>query len=86
MLSDGQWSLIEGMLPRPTGRPGRKFSDARLMVEGIIYRHRCGIAWRDLPEVFGPWQRCGPGITGWLWTGLGMRCSWRSPRRRVPRV
>lgn len=24
--------------------------------KGIIYRHRCGAAWRDLPEVFGPWQ------------------------------
>ena len=61
MLSDVQWSLIEEMLPRPTGRKGRPFSDARLMVEGIIYRYRCGIAWRDLPEVFGPWQ------TVWTW-------------------
>lgn len=26
------------------------------MVEGIVYRYRCGIAWRDLPERFGPWQ------------------------------
>lgn len=31
------------------------------MVEGIVYRYRCGIAWRDLPEVFGPWQ------TVWTW-------------------
>jgi len=31
------------------------------MVEAIIYRYRCGIAWRDLPEVFGPWQ------TVWQW-------------------
>jgi transposase len=61
VLSDAQWSLIEGMLPRPTGRPGRRFSDARLMVEGIVYRYRTGIAWRDLPEVFGPWQ------TVWTW-------------------
>ncbi|WP_394278385.1 IS5 family transposase [Microbacterium sp.] len=61
MLSDAQWSLIEDLLPRPTGRPGRRFSDARLMVEAIIYRYRCGIAWRDLPEVFGPWQ------TVWTW-------------------
>ncbi|MET0860135.1 MAG: IS5 family transposase [Microbacterium sp.] len=60
-LSDAQWSLIEPMLPKPTGRPGRRFSDARSMVEGIIYRYRCGIAWRDLPEVFGPWQ------TVWTW-------------------
>ena len=55
LVSDAQWLLIEGMLPRPTGRPGRPFADARLMVEGIIYRYRTGIAWRDLPEVFGPW-------------------------------
>ncbi|WP_313479217.1 IS5 family transposase [Microbacterium sp.] len=61
LLSDAQWSLIEEMLPRPTGRKGRPFSDARLMVEGIVYRYRTGIAWRDLPEVFGPWQ------TVWTW-------------------
>ena len=56
VLSDAQWSLIEGLLPRPTGRKGRPFADARTMVEGIIYRYRCGIAWRDLPEAFGAWQ------------------------------
>lgn len=61
LLSDVQWSLIDSMLPRPTGRKGRPFSDARMMLEGIIYRYRCGIAWRDLPEVFGPWQ------TVWTW-------------------
>lgn len=26
------------------------------MVEGTFYRYRCGIAWRDLPKTFGPWQ------------------------------
>jgi len=26
------------------------------VVEGIVYRFRCGIAWRDLPEAFDPWQ------------------------------
>jgi len=49
------------MLPRRTGRRGRPFADARQVVEGIIYRYRCGIAWRDLPGVFGPWQ------TVWTW-------------------
>ena len=61
VLSDAQWSLIAELLPVRTGRPGRPFADARLMVEGIIYRYRCGIAWRDLPEAFGPWQ------TVWTW-------------------
>jgi putative transposase len=31
------------------------------MVEGIICRYRCGIAWRDVPAVFGSWQ------TIWTW-------------------
>ncbi len=61
LLSDAQWSLIEEDLPRPTGRRGRPFSDPRTMVEAIAYRYRTGIAWRDLPEVFGPWQ------TVWTW-------------------
>ena len=61
MLSDTQWELIAPMLPTRTGRAGRPFADARAMVEAIIYRYRCGIAWRDLPEVYGPWQ------TVWTW-------------------
>ncbi|WP_245672970.1 transposase [Aldersonia kunmingensis] len=51
------------MLPSRTGKRGRPFGDARTIVEGIVYRYRyrCGIGWRDLPEVFGPWQ------TVWTW-------------------
>lgn len=61
ILLDAQWSLIEGMLPLPTGQNGRPFADARRVVEGIVYRYRTGIAWFDLPEVFGPW------LTVWTW-------------------
>ncbi|EHB53320.1 transposase [Mycolicibacterium rhodesiae JS60] len=61
LLTDAQWSLIEDLLPARTGKRGRPFQNARSMVEGIIYRHRCGIAWRDVPEVFGPWQSI------WTW-------------------
>jgi transposase len=61
LLSDAQWSLIADLLPARTGKQGRPFRDARQMVERIIYRYRCGIAWRDVPEVFGPWQSI------WTW-------------------
>lgn len=44
------------MLPSSAGRRGRPFRDDRRVVEGIIYRYRCGIAWRDMPAAFGPWQ------------------------------
>jgi transposase len=61
LLSDAQWSLVADLLPVRTGKRGRPFREARQVVEGIIYRYRCGIAWRDVPEVFGPWQ------TIWTW-------------------
>lgn len=54
-LTDEQWALIEPLTPSATGA-GRPFRDHRMVVEGIIYRYRTGIAWRDVPECFGPWQ------------------------------
>ena len=56
VLTDDQWAVIEPLLPISEGCPGRRFRDSRKVVEGILYRFRCGIAWRDLPEQFGPWQ------------------------------
>ena len=35
---------------------GRPFRDHRQVVEGIVYRYRTGVPWRDLPAEFGPWQ------------------------------
>lgn len=35
---------------------GNRFRALRIIVEGVVYRFRIGIAWRDLPERFGPWQ------------------------------
>ena len=86
VLSDAQWSLIEGMLPRPTGRPGRKFSDARRWSRrsstatgagsrGVICR-RCSVRGR----------RCGPGITGWQPTAPGTGCSQAHRRGRRGRA
>ncbi|MFH5823540.1 transposase [Georgenia sp. AZ-5] len=44
------------MVPPSLGRRGRPFRDHRPVVEGILYRYRAGIPWRDLPERFRPWQ------------------------------
>lgn len=43
-------------MPSSDGKRGNRFRDHRTIVEGIVYRFRTGIAWRDLPERFGPWQ------------------------------
>jgi len=56
VLTDAQWARIEDLMPSSDGKRGKRFRDHRQVVEGIIYRFRCGIAWRDLPASFGPWQ------------------------------
>ena len=57
VLSDDQWQRIAPFLPSNVGRRGHPFGNDRRVVEGIIYRYRTGIPWRDLPrEQFGPWQ------------------------------
>jgi transposase len=57
VFTDEQWERIEPLLPSNAGRRGHPFGDHRRVVEGIAYRVRTGIPWRDLPrEQFGPWQ------------------------------
>lgn len=43
-------------MPSSDGQRGRPFRDHRQVVEGIIYRFRTGVPWRDLPASFGPQQ------------------------------
>src|SRR5699024_12809616 len=71
VLSDEQWERIEQLLPSNAGRKGHPFRHNRMILEGIVYRYRTGITWRDLPrEWFGTWQ------TGWrrhcLYARLGV--------------
>ncbi len=56
VLTDAQWARIEPLMPSSEGQRGRPFRDHRQVIEGIVYRLRTGLAWRDLPESFGPWQ------------------------------
>ncbi len=56
VLDDVAWARIEPLLPSSVGCPGRPFRDHRQVLEGIIYRFRTGVPWRDLPAEFGPWQ------------------------------
>ena len=56
VLTDEMWARIEPLLPPLKGAMGRPRSPYRPLVEGAIYRLRTGMAWRDLPREFGPWQ------------------------------
>ena len=53
-LSDAQWAVLEPLLPvAATGRPAMF---QRRLIDGVRYRVRTGVPWRDLPEEYGPWQ------------------------------
>ena len=43
-------------MPPVKGLMGRPMTAHRTLVEGAIFRLRTGVAWRDLPVEFGPWQ------------------------------
>lgn len=56
VMTDEQWARIEPLLPPEKGAMGRPQKPHRRIVDGIVFRYRAGIAWRDLPERYGPWQ------------------------------
>ncbi|MET8572051.1 IS5 family transposase [Streptomyces sp. NPDC004783] len=53
-LTDREWELLAPLIPRAaTGRP--RVED-RQVINGMVYKIRTGISWRDLPERYGSWQ------------------------------
>ncbi|WP_427155754.1 IS5 family transposase [Streptomyces sp. TRM70308] len=53
-LTDQEWALLAPLIPRAaTGRP--RVED-RQVINGMVYKIRTGISWRDLPERYGPWK------------------------------
>ena len=54
-LTDEQWQAIQPLL-LPSGTKGRPRVDDRRVINGMLYKAKTGIAWRDLPERYGPWK------------------------------
>lgn len=55
-LKEYQWTAIKNLLPGRPGHVGVTAKDNRLFVEAVLYRHRTGIPWRDLPPRFGDFR------------------------------
>ncbi|MFJ8667354.1 IS5 family transposase [Streptomyces sp. NPDC093600] len=53
-LTDLEWELPAPLIPSAaTGRP--RVAD-RQVINGMVYKIRTGVSWRDLPERYGPWK------------------------------
>ena len=69
-LSDAQYAIFAGFLPRPKagGRPST--TDRRLVLDGILHVLRTGCQWRLLPSVFPPWQTTYGFFRAWSRAGV----------------
>ncbi|GAA2702412.1 hypothetical protein GCM10010412_100470 [Nonomuraea recticatena] len=54
-LTNAEWEQLEPLLPASGARGGR-WNDHRMVINGVLYRARTGLPWRDLPERFGSWM------------------------------
>lgn len=54
-MTDEEWARLTPHLPE-SGRRGGRWCDHRVVIDGILFRIRTGIPWRDLPERFGSWK------------------------------
>lgn len=56
-LTDAQWARLEPLLSKgkKSGRP--PIWTRRQLIDGIRFRTRTGVPWRDVPERYGPWAR-----------------------------
>ncbi|WP_103537923.1 MULTISPECIES: IS5 family transposase [unclassified Streptomyces] len=56
-LTDEQWAVLEPLLPKGArlGRP--PVWPRRQLIDGIRFRVRTGVPWRDVPAGYGPWSR-----------------------------
>src|SRR5919201_6524003 len=91
-LSDKEWERLVPFLPVSNNRCGR-WRDHRQVINGILFRTRTSVPWRDLPERFGPWKtvyerhRLWSGDGTWdrlLRQGRAARHPPRGHRRGVP--
>jgi transposase len=63
-LTDKAWAQIQPLLPA-SGQPGGRWSDHRMVINGILWKLRTGAPWRDLPERYGPWTTCHDRYVRW---------------------
>jgi putative transposase len=55
-VTDEEWAVIAPLIPKAKTGGRRRTTDMRLVLNGIFYVDRSGIAWRYLPREYPPWE------------------------------
>ena len=86
VLTEADWASIAHFFPSNAGKRGRPPKDHRFVLEGILWIHRTGAPWRDLPDFFGPWESIYTRFRRWTKTGLWDRIFTFLKKRFRPRA
>jgi transposase len=75
-LTDAQWEYVRPFVDwdqqqrqRPDRRGGR-WSDARRVLNGVLWILRTGAPWKDMPPRYGPYQTCHRRFQQWQRAGV----------------
>ncbi|WP_417732292.1 IS5 family transposase [Rosistilla oblonga] len=73
-LTDREFNAIRHLLPKQhPGKPGRRWSNHRTVIDGILWITKTGSPWRDLPEQLAKWQTVYARFRRWTKEGLWAR-------------
>jgi transposase len=72
-LTDQEWERLAPLVPAMTPRRGGRWRDHRQVLNGILFRVRTGVPWRDLPERYGPWETLYKRFARWQLDGTWAR-------------
>lgn len=72
-LTQHEWERLAPLLPPQKGARGRPAHAHRRILNGILFRLRTGIPWRDLPERYGSWKTCHSRLRRWQAQGVWQR-------------
>ena len=72
-ITDQEWDRLAPLLPAMTPKRGGRWRGHRQVLNGILFRVRTGIPWRDLPERYGPWETVYKRFARWQTDGTWAR-------------
>ncbi|MFD0078563.1 transposase [Streptomyces sp. NPDC127166] len=56
-LTDEQWAALEPLLPKDAKAARPPVRPRRQLIDGVRFRVRTGVPWRDMPAEYWPWGR-----------------------------
>ena len=72
-LTNEMWEKLAPLLPPERSATGRPQHAHRPWLEAILWKHRTGAPWRDLPNEFGSWKSIYCRFNRWSKAGVWQR-------------